>query len=148
VDETFAKAYATLSDTPLTRMELSEEEAKGEEIKNDEDLATVMRPRMILGNNIDDDVLVMNSSWSVCIKPSKNHEILQRLIETLPREIFPRPGDTIETVLERNNNCDWLDDIHRHGRVESANGARDCKQPCRRTVSISEGLMYRFKVLG
>lgn len=34
--------------------------------------------------------------------------------------------------------CLWLDDVHRNGRMESTNGQADCRQPCRRTVSIAE----------
>ncbi len=52
-DEVFAMSNATLSDTPLTRMELMEEEAKGEVISDASQIATVLRPRMIMNRNLN-----------------------------------------------------------------------------------------------
>lgn len=89
---------------------------------------------------------MINGSWSVLIDPLKKHEILQRLSDSLPSEIFPKPGDHVESILARNDSCRWLDNIHRHKKTISANGSEDRKQPCRRSVSIAKSINTAIEV--
>jgi hypothetical protein len=94
----------------------------------------------LLGVNIPEGELVMNSSYSVLLKPSEDYEILRRLEANLPREIFPRANSDgvvdVDEVLRANLNCAWLDDVYRHGRTTSDNGEIKNKTPGRRSVSI------------
>jgi hypothetical protein len=128
-------AYANC---PLANKVLTEEEAMGEEIRPDDEVATVLSERQIIGDNINENVMVIHGRWSVLIKPFTDIPILQRLEKNLPKEIFPSAVGTEADLLRSNVYCSWLDDVHRNGRIESANGAADCKQPCRRTVSVAD----------
>jgi hypothetical protein len=69
-DEAFAKALVTFADTPLAIMVLTEEEVLGEEIKPGDAAATVLDPRQILEENIDEDVLTFHGRYSLVLQPS------------------------------------------------------------------------------
>jgi hypothetical protein len=138
-DEGFAKAYATLDETPLTKIELTEQELMGEKFVDESKMARVLRPRLVMNRNLEPTAEI-NGSWSVLLEPTHVHPILKRLNDSLPRELFPEAGDTVEDILVRNGNCRWLDDIHRHKKRKSANGSADCGQPCRRSVSIAQSV--------
>jgi hypothetical protein len=129
-DPVFAKSRATRSDTPLTALTLTELECYGEELNMGDQLVDILRDRLIIGEHIPDDVLVMNSCWSMLMRPRSTSELMIRLEGNLPKDIF------------KNKSCVWLDDVYRHGSSESTNGAPNNRQACRRTVSIAEGPSY------
>lgn len=56
----------------------------------------------------------------------------------LPSELIPNDRDTPESVLQRNHDCLWLDEVWRHGKTIPSNGDKTSKQPVRRTISVAE----------
>lgn len=97
-DNAYAKKWATVADTPITTMKLSEEECAGEEIITDVHGDELIREPMILGENIPHEELVLNSSWSVLVRPTQDYEILRRLDESLPKQLFPDENDNFDSM--------------------------------------------------
>jgi hypothetical protein len=85
--------------------------------------------------------MALRGRWSVLLQPLTVHPIVQRFEDNLPPDIFLSEVATEEDLLllcAANAYCSWLDDVHRNGRIESANWQVDCKQPRQRTVSKAE----------
>jgi hypothetical protein len=92
-DYEFANIWASVQQTAVTSIELTEEECKGVEPYTtlyDE----VVRDRRFLNDNIPDSSLVLNGSWSVAIDPNLDNkfekEVLLELEKRIPMELFPK----------------------------------------------------------
>jgi hypothetical protein len=144
-DRDYGKQRASIHDTPVTRITLSDKECAGDESTDNVNRDQVVRDRQVLGSNIGDEVLVMNSSYSMALEPNLDNPVERGIMESLessiPDDIFPvsdSNGMVDEDHLrETNKYCSWLDDLRKHGRFGSENGALDNRQPMRRTVSIA-----------
>ena len=151
-DAEYGKKWASIQHTPVTGIVLTEDECEGVEPYTtvfDE----VVRDRQFLHDNIPDTRLLLNGSWSMAINPNLNDrlecEVLTELERRIPRELFPKVDESgvvdAYEVLCINHGCTWLDDVRRHGRDGSANGAEDNRQPLRRTASIVLSDIYEIE---
>jgi hypothetical protein len=145
----YGKQWASILDTSVTRITLTDDECRGEET-DEVHIDEVVRERQVLGDNISDEVLVMNSSYSMALAPNRDdptvREILEILESSIPDSLFPvsdSNGMVDECQLRENNKyCSWLDDVRKHGRFGSENGAVDNRQPMRRTISVALSEVY------
>jgi hypothetical protein len=151
-DAEYGKKWASIHHTPVTGIVLTEDECEGVEPYTtvfDE----VVRDRQFLHDNIPDTRLLLNGSWSVAINPNLDDrfecEVLPELEQRIPRELFPKADESgvvdADEALCINHGCTWLDDVLRHGRDGSANGAEDNRQPLRQTASIVLSDIYEIE---
>jgi hypothetical protein len=98
-----------------------------------------------MGENVPDDVLILNSRWSMLLKLKQDHVILQQLRDKVPKSIFPESGDNVESVLHANLNNPWLDDVRKYGRKGSTNGDIKNHTPMRRSMAVADGPSYRIE---
>ena len=56
----------------------------------------------------------------------------------LPDELLPSESNSVDSILQRNDDCLWLDEVWKHGSVRPTNGDIGCRQCCRRTVSVAD----------
>jgi hypothetical protein len=131
-DSDYSESWASTVNTPLTYMELTDEEISGDEPYMDV-RDEVVRERMFPGVNMSPNISAMNGSWSMALRPnlddSLEHEILERLESIIPREIFPVADESgkvnVNMVLRANHDLPWLDDLRRYTSEGCANGAED-----------------------
>jgi mRNA-degrading endonuclease YafQ of YafQ-DinJ toxin-antitoxin module len=110
----------------------------------------VVRERIFPGVNMSPNISAMNGSWSMALRPnlddSLEHEIMERLESSIPRELFPVADESgrvdVNMVLRANHDLPWLDDLRRYTSEGCANGAEDNRQPVRRTASVVLGKEY------
>lgn len=63
---------ASFSGAPLTQhLQLSDNKCYGEEVLEGDKMAEIVRDRKMLGVNIKEDDLIMNSSYLMLLKPRK-----------------------------------------------------------------------------
>jgi hypothetical protein len=151
-DPSYQKKWACINGEESMAPHLSIEECEGV-LPYVEENDVIVRDRMFLGDNIDSSVLVLNGTWSMALKPNFGNkdtaELFQLLEKTIPKELYPRADKSgmvnEEDVLMTSHNCAWLDDVWRHGRVSCANGAKDNRQPLRRTASVTLTEVYEVE---
>ena len=122
-DAIYAGTMATLRHTEVANLTLTDREVLGE---NEEEMSY-----SIIHNR-------MPGKFSMVIEPKDGTDILDRLNKMLPNELIPNECDSAESVLQRNNDCLWLDEVWRHGKRRPTNGDKTSKQPVRRTISVAE----------
>eukprot|EP00956_Cyclotella_meneghiniana_P033390 scaffold95596_cov47-Cyclotella_meneghiniana.AAC.4 len=54
----------------------------------------------------------------------------------LPDELLPLESDSVNSILQHNDDCPWLDEVWKHGRVRLTNRDIGCRQCCRRTAAF------------
>jgi hypothetical protein len=128
-DPIFAGTMATLRHIEVVNLQLTDEEMEGEEVIGEELPYNIIHGRMLRDNT---------PKLSVVIEPKSGPNISDRLNEMLPNELIPNNCDTPESVLQRNHDCLWLDEVWRHGKAIPSNGDKTSKQPVRRTISVAE----------
>ena len=134
-DAIFAGEFATVSHTEIiSQLILTEEELDGDGIDDGAQTYEMVNDRILIGGQ---SAWPMNSRFSVLIKPKVHLSFLEEMNKMLPKSIFPNLHDTKESVLKKNDKCQWLDEVWRHGHVRPTNGDSTSKQPCRRTVSLA-----------
>ena len=132
----YSGEFATIRHTEICQLTLSEYEAAGDDI-GDEQRYKIVNGRIFVQESGPECKFPMNSRLSVLIEPFFPPSFLSEMNGMLPDDIFPTPDDDEHTVLKRNDDCPWLDEVWRHGYSRPTNGDKGSKQPCRRTVSIA-----------
>ena len=135
-DSIFAGTMATLSQSPLLELCLTEEEVDGEVAEEGDVMFRTIHDRIVLGNSFSEKESFLNSKFSMTVELLDGAYILRKMNQMIPCELFPSATDTKEKVLRRNDECLWLDKVWRHGHSVPTNGDPTSKQPCRRTVAV------------
>lgn len=151
-DRNYSESWASTLSTPLTYMELTDEECFGDEPYMDA-RDEVVRERKFPGVNMSPNISAMNGSWSMALRPNLDdrleREILERVENSIPSEIYPVSDESgnvdVDRVLRANHDLPWLDDLRRYMSEGCANGAENNRQPVRRTVSVVLGCEYDIK---
>jgi hypothetical protein len=135
-DPIFAGTMATLRHTEVANLQLTDEEMDGEEVIGDELPYNIIHGRMLHDNT---------PKLSVVIEPKMGANILDRLNEMLPNELIPNDCDTPESVLQKNHDCLWLDEVWRHGKAIPSNGDKTIHYTD--LASIQNELVRAFPVI-
>lgn len=137
-DPIYAGTMATLKHTPIANIQLSEEELRGEELALDEQMYRIVHDRFLIGKNFPENACAINSKFSVVIELAEGSGVLEKMNKMLPDELLPSESDSVDSILQRNDDCLWLDEVWKHGSVRPTNGDIGCRQCCRRTVSVAD----------
>jgi hypothetical protein len=142
-DPSYSNQWAIIDGRETKTLHLNEEECD-RVLPYVEEEDVIVRNRMFLGESIDTSVLVLNNTWSMALKlnfDTDTAQLFEMLEESIPKDVYPKAGNggkvDIDEVLASNHKCAWLDDVWRHGKIGNANGARDNRQPLRRTASVT-----------
>lgn len=137
-DPIYAGTIATLRHTEIAKLQLTDEELEGEPIKDaDNTPFKIIHDRQLVDESLT-GTGCLNSKFSVVVELEGEAAITSKLNEMLPPELFPGELDTIKSVLQKNDDCLWLDEGWRHGKTVPTNGDETSHQPVRRSLSVSE----------
>jgi hypothetical protein len=121
-------------DDPLALVTLTDEELFGEDVTG-LTASEISDDRKLIGHSIDPDQLVLCSRFSLMLRLKNISYIFQANHDSIPRELFPREGESSADLVERLATCLWLDEIWKHKGTAPLNNDANSKQPYRRTVS-------------
>eukprot|EP00956_Cyclotella_meneghiniana_P012328 scaffold17527_cov42-Cyclotella_meneghiniana.AAC.3 len=108
---------ATLKHTPIANLQLLEEELRGEELALDEQMMYRIVHDRFLIEIFSENSCAINSKFSVVIELAEGLGVLEKMNKMLPDELLTSESDSVNSILQRNHDCLWLDEIWKHGSV-------------------------------
>ena len=121
-------------DDPLALVTLTDEELLGKDMTG-LTASEISDNRKLIRQRITHNQLVLCSRFSLMLRLKNISYIFQANHDLIPREVFPRKGESSADLAERLTTCLWLDEIWKHKGTAPLNNDANSKQPCRRTIS-------------